>query len=548
MNSKATSPSPGNKAGSAAEATPARRCRVCLPSILFLGFAVALVAVVVRRLLALPLEAQLGVVPDDTFYYLGPALNVAQGKGPTSDGITITSGFHPLWEGLLILLAGLTGRAPLALYEASLCVSGLLHALTAWLLFLVGRRHTSGILAFCWAAFYLVWRAPLAEALGGTEAALLAFLLTLFAFTSGRATPGGRDGWGLGVLLGLLFLARTDSVFFAAGWYLVAMVASLAKGASVRDALRVHAASMIVAAVTILPWFVICWLTYGSPLQNSMLIKQLWRDSQVEQVGAYTLTASMIKEWFSTVLAFPYRGKYLLLLFIGAGIATAPSHAPAGEKQRPPLGAHERFLLALLFYVVAAGVFYATHFSFVRSWYYVPGRLLLPFLAIWLGSVVLPRTGARARTVLAACTVLLLCSHAVPLARGTLSLAWARAPEGSGNLYTLAQAVQRHVGKADVVGAYSSGVLSYFSQRTVVNLDGLNNNQILHVYTDRTMDRYVEQMGIRFIADYESVLGNLRGMDKTGRLLGRLRVVERIPAPGSGYGDLVLWRVENGAR
>lgn len=37
------------------------------------------------------------IVPDDAFYYLGIAREIAAGHGSTFDGVTATNGYHPLW-------------------------------------------------------------------------------------------------------------------------------------------------------------------------------------------------------------------------------------------------------------------------------------------------------------------------------------------------------------------------------------------------------------------------------------------------------------------
>src|SRR5687768_7036872 len=49
--------------------------------------------------------AYLTLTVDDSFYYLRIAENVANGLGPTFDGVEPTNGFHPLWMGLLSALA-----------------------------------------------------------------------------------------------------------------------------------------------------------------------------------------------------------------------------------------------------------------------------------------------------------------------------------------------------------------------------------------------------------------------------------------------------------
>ena len=70
-----------------------------------------------RVLVALPviLEALLAsrvlgprehtLFPDDAFHYLCVGRNIADGLGPTFDGVHATTGFQPLWQAIVALVA-----------------------------------------------------------------------------------------------------------------------------------------------------------------------------------------------------------------------------------------------------------------------------------------------------------------------------------------------------------------------------------------------------------------------------------------------------------
>ena len=44
-------------------------------------------------------------IPDDAYYYLEIGQRVRAGQGPTFDGTHLTNGFHPLWQGIVAVLA-----------------------------------------------------------------------------------------------------------------------------------------------------------------------------------------------------------------------------------------------------------------------------------------------------------------------------------------------------------------------------------------------------------------------------------------------------------
>lgn len=99
-----------------------------------LGAAVA----TVRNLLD---PAVIGRVPDDAFFYLVIARNLAAGRGFTFDGREVTTGFHPLW---LALVRVLPSSTPEAGFAGLLVLHGLLTAASATLVATILRREGAG--------------------------------------------------------------------------------------------------------------------------------------------------------------------------------------------------------------------------------------------------------------------------------------------------------------------------------------------------------------------------------------------------------------------
>lgn len=50
----------------------------------------------------LPLQSCVALTEDDAYYYMNIALNIVKGNGVTFDGINLTNGFHPLWQIMLV--------------------------------------------------------------------------------------------------------------------------------------------------------------------------------------------------------------------------------------------------------------------------------------------------------------------------------------------------------------------------------------------------------------------------------------------------------------
>jgi len=161
---------------------------------------------------------RMNIFPDDSFYYMTPALNIAKGLGPTADTITLTSGYHPLWMMILVILAKFTNLNKETFFTSVIICGIILHILSALLVFGVAVRFLPIPLAIGWALVYAMLLRGLLDAIGGTEAALLSFLISLLFWFETFEKRETLRAVVRGVLIGLLFLARTDTIFFAIGW------------------------------------------------------------------------------------------------------------------------------------------------------------------------------------------------------------------------------------------------------------------------------------------------------------------------------------------
>ncbi len=222
---------------------------------------------------SMPNLQKMNVFPDDAFYYLMPALNIAKGNGPTADGTNLTSGYHPLWMGILASAARLSGENKQKLFVFSVTSGALLHTLTAVIVYITATAvcppYISGILSL----MYLLCADALKESIGGSEAALLAFLIALFILLESK-----KDGLRIlkGIVLGCIFLARTDAFMFVALFYFFSFIkGSIASG--MPSAIRKLGLSAVFTLLTALPWFLISKAVYGTLTQNSMMMKLLWR-------------------------------------------------------------------------------------------------------------------------------------------------------------------------------------------------------------------------------------------------------------------------------
>lgn len=157
---------------------------------------------------------------DDGYYYLVIARNAAGGHGFSMDQLSPTNGFQPLWMFLLVPLAWLIGSDPAVFLGTiqGLCVA--LFAAAGGLVCGLVRAQL-GLVPALIAGILLLLPRYLNVALSGLESGPLLVILSalIVEMLHSRAIwenePRLADAR-LGALVGLLMLARLDSVFIGA--------------------------------------------------------------------------------------------------------------------------------------------------------------------------------------------------------------------------------------------------------------------------------------------------------------------------------------------
>ena len=92
----------------------------------WLALAVGVLPAVLFILLAFQTPVRLvRYLSDDAFYYFQVAQNLAAGQGPTFDGLTRTTGFHPLYALLLAWLGHLLSLTRNGIVVAAILLNGL---------------------------------------------------------------------------------------------------------------------------------------------------------------------------------------------------------------------------------------------------------------------------------------------------------------------------------------------------------------------------------------------------------------------------------------
>ena len=64
--------------------------------------------------------------------------------------------------------------------------------------------------------------------------------------------------------------------------------------------------------------------------------------------------------------------------------------------------------------------------------------------------------------------------------------------------------IKSHTEQDAIVGGFNTGIVSYYSGRRVVNLDGVMNDAAIWAIRSRTLEHYIDSQGIEYLADIDT--------------------------------------------
>jgi hypothetical protein len=513
---------------------------------LLLGASLIWVSALIAYSISRPLPWLLAVVPDDAFYYLVTARNLALKNLSSFDGLNPTNGYHPGWMAIMVLCAK-SFAGGTALLRACLITAFLFHVAAAFTLTAALRRWLSPGASKLAGALWLL--DPLAANLvmQGMEAAFYIFALSLalLVFSKRIATrlgtperpPSARDFASFGASLSLCFLGRTEAIALS-GVVTLALAWHFRRSSPLR-ALLWTGGSFVAGIV---PWFVYSYWATSSWMQRSGAMKMLWAEGA--QGGFAQRALDVFRYVFAEWAAYPLLGapqgswgglRALPSLFITGALVWLLGRGLA----RPQTRSAAATGLVLLLSTLLTGFIYGVFFEDKQYWYKAqPGFVLFVVLFTSLALLAESRAGVtRAR-------------WAAGFAAGALAsallvkLVTLRSYPWQADVFSSQRVFDAQVPEGAVIGCFNAGIPGYFSQHTIVNLDGLMNNTIYDYYERRTFDRYLTDTDIAYIADEERALW--RALQFARRPLA-LTAIDSAPLTEWTSGDRFLWRVD-GAR
>ena len=488
-----------------------------------------------------PIDVVLGVVPDDAFYYLETARNLAATGQSTADQVSNTNGYHPLWMLLMTGLAWIDSSSE-TLLRAAIGMSFAMHAAVA-LLLLVTLRRTVGTrwgwtAAACWLVNPLAFLIAQQAVEGAIYALTLVLALGLYVRLGDPARRGpsaGEAGW-FGASLGVLCLARTEGIVIlplALGW--MALTATRLTGRAA--ALRMTGVSIAAMAAVATPWLYFSWYQVGTITQDSARMKTLWaadlrRDGTLDWLDGLGATAHFFIARVFTLLTgvdAPTTVPALLCLML---LATA-----FVVHRRNPAAPQARILRAVASCVAAVGLGYGLTLTDRQVWW-----LVMPCLSVVLVVVVTAqalcerwRLTDAVQTCVQLTLVVLSVAGFVSLRMPTHALYPWQVDVRSSQV-----AIEGMVPAGARIGAFNAGIPMYFGSSPVVSIDGLVNHRARVAWTEHRLDAFLREVEVAYIADEQLALSRGLRFVRTAPHLERLAA---FPLRWWVTRERVLWRV-----
>jgi hypothetical protein len=444
------------------------------------------------RVIALPRRLLLTIVPDDAFYYLQLAQSFAERQIWSVDGgISRTTGFHPLHAYLLSAWAAAFHNHWDLLYIA--LGMNLVFTVGAAALLCCFLQRIYGPWGALGAAPVFLSGPSLLQSTSAMEWPLAVFVtaLTYFLIFCGTACGVPRIRFYTAFLLGMVgSLARSDFAVCPASITLclgIAMLHFRGVGKNLRLGLFVTGGAVFGFLLLSAHNF----LLTGQIVQTSVRMKMLW----AENLGYFKLMPAI--DIFRSAAGAQRWSIGLLLVLTAAALNRRRARATLTDDPFTLIVPVASCLMLLAYVLI-----YARN-SALQMWY--SANVIVAMAAI----LSMPISLLRSRPILRGAIVLVLVAMALR-GHGLGMALRGHGFESEGpyvqQKYMLDAASYLDSNKLDgPIASWNSGILSYFGNHPIVNLDGLVNDDVFEYTRTNNIDGYLDRLGIRYVIDFPAM-------------------------------------------
>ncbi len=488
-------------------------------------------------------------VVDDMMFYLNIAKNIAAGNGATFDGSILTNGFHPVYALLLVPVFKVFPNNPDLTFHLALTILSVFNVLTGVVVFLI-LREIAGSNAGLTAAFIWLFNPyVIMISLNGVEAGVAAFFISLCIYqyikmrkeeaftTKGLVT--------LGVLTSMAILGRVDAVFVLVSLTLFIFNITRQKKKSLIQSLAEPAIYNTAVFTVLAPWFLWNLYHFGTIRQISgMTLPNISHNMYLMKYNTY-LSVSLIKTelfhlkvWIEHIVKFSGGVPLFLLTALIVAWNARKDFSNNIKLLLSKMGIMNFALLSTAMLVS----FYALYFwGWLRPWYYLSVMLIATiYLGIIAGHVLRsPAHTASIRTEKGAhVIVLLIVLSFYFMYQG--ERAWDKGLfPFQRQLYESAVWVNDNTGEDTKIGAISSGVYGYITQRTT-DLLGVVNGEAYRAMREKRIFSYMKEKDLDYLVDREDMVRFFSERFDDKGFMDNLLPIKRF---GEKTSDVVVYKI-----
>jgi len=455
-----------------------------------------------------PPEKLITIVPDDAFYYFKIAQNIASGIGSSFDGINLTNGYHPAWMIVLLPLTLATSQ-PWTLVRLGLFLAVLLNSLTAVLVYkFLENKTKSYYIASAGTAIYFLNPKVIANNLNGLETSLasLALMLIIILVDKKAIFKKTHSYVFLAILFGLCFLSRTDLVFYLAPLFFYVFYQVKTTEKNLKTTGKKMAVFSFSFLATILPWFGWNLLKFRTIFQSSAnTVPFVLKNSYMQNGPSTTIVENSLRlsyHFFSKdllpTMGFSYLWAIILLLIlVSCGLTKSRKLHVSNTNKRELV-----FLLLLLIGGLGLSFVHVFFRWYPRPWYFDQLILITSLLVSFLMFLV-AKTGSCLRNSIIVMFVL------ITMASGIKNVLRINEYPHQVEMLSSSEWLKNNINPNQIVVSFNSGILGFFSDRTVVNLDGAVNQNAYLAIKKNQLWQIPKQLKADYYIDYDPFMIDL---------------------------------------
>ncbi len=431
------------------------------------------------------------IIVDDAFYGFETAKNIARGF-ISHNGYEPTNGVQPLWLLMVSQFFNFGDGVQLALIA-----SAFIDTATVFLVYGISRKIFSKKISLAAAAIYGLNPIIAMTAISGIDVILAVFMVALIFYNYLH----GKNFFVLGFLLGLGLLTRADILFLAVPIIFSVFLKNKRAGILV----------FLVAVIVYSPWLVWSYANFGTIQQSSGIANyEMGHDFYEEPRPSY-----LTQEFFSrsagnfakmSALAFHYFGAidFSLYSFAIAGAVLLFSFFGVLSSKK--------YFFAPAVYALLLISFYSFYLWSFGLRYTAPLAIFIS-IALAGGIFFILEKFKFGKFFVAAVIIFVLGFSYNGMQQWEKGyMPW------QATVLDEVDWIKKNTSPEDVIGSFNSGLMTFFSEREVVNLDGIMNFKAIDAIRERKVLDYIKSENVSYwvdmdFFDYDIYENNLAGKD-----------------------------------